>query len=799
MTGIAMKNSVTILMTGAAGMLRRRAAGDVWRWALLLGGAALLSACGGSDSEPSGQQAAAPLASGAMVLQLGEGTVPADVAQQVLQPAFHVAPVLLAEPEQAAANDGARRAFRTPVPADLQRLSPRRLTVQALRSRHAEAMRSLAPDAAAEPQAVSGVVSTYTPAQIRAAYGLPAVSLATGLTGAQAAAQGGGQTIYIVDAQHDPNLAAELAAFNQKFSLPACASKVIASNAALPLAATSGGCELSVVYSTTGGAMTSQSPGYDAGWATEITLDVQWAHATAPLARIVLIEAPDSSINSLLAAVGLADAMGPGVVSMSFGGSEGNWTASADTAFTTANMSYLAATGDAGAGVSWPAVSSRVLAVGGTTLSYGGAGARSEQVWSGTGGGVSQYTPAPSYQGSAVPGMGSTSGRTVADVAFNADPYTGQYVAVIPAGGATVNWISAGGTSLSTPQWAGLVAIANATRSLAGKAALGAPHAVLYGQIATAPDSYASAFSDIVSGSDGLCAACSAKVGYDQPSGLGTPNAANLLGALSGVAPVSAPVVTPATISGQVGTALSFNVSVSSVNPVSFALSDAPAAMNISGPGAVSWPVPVAGSYAINVIATDSKNGLSGQGVYTVVIAAPTAPVLTAATINGKAGVPLSFTVPVTSVNPVSFTLSGAPTGMSIGSSSGVISWSKPVLGNYAVTVVARDTKTGMSGQAMYMFSIAAGQAGPVITAPFLTGVAGRPLIGAIGFTDPNGGAISVSISGVPMGMMFWINGMNIMASWSTPLPGNYQLKITATDSTGATAQATMPITVFAR
>src|SRR5471032_2688624 len=795
-----MKNNVTTLMAQVASAVRRGAAGDALRRALLVGGAALLSACGGSDSEPAGQQQAAPLASGATILQVGAGAVPADVAQQALQPTFHVAPVLLAPPEQAGIGDALRLAARTQVPADLQNLSPRRLTVQTLQARHAEAMRSLAPDAAVTPQAAAGVVTTYTPAQIRAAYGLPALPATTDLIGAQAVAQGAGQTIYIIDAQHDPNLIAELAAFNQKFALPTCATKVIASNAGLPLGAASGtSCELSVVYSTAGGAMTSQSPSYDSGWATEITLDVQWAHATAPLARIVLIEAPDSSINSLLAAVRLANAMGPGVVSMSFGGSEGNWTAAADSAFTVANMSYLAATGDAGAGVSWPAVSSHVLAVGGTTLSYGGAGARSEQVWSGTGGGVSQYTPAPSYQGSAVPGMGSTSGRTVADVAFNADPYTGQYVAVIPAGGATVNWISAGGTSLSTPQWAGLVAIANATRSLAGKAALGAPHAVLYGQIATAPDSYASAFSDIVSGSDGLCAACSAKVGYDQPSGLGTPNAANLLGALSGVAPVSAPVVTPATISGQVGTALSFNVSVSSVNPVSFALSDAPAGMNISGAGAVSWPVPVAGSYAINVIATDSKNGLSGQGVYTVVIAAPTAPVLTAATINGKAGVPLSFTVPVTSVNPVSFTLSGAPTGMSIGSSSGVISWSKPVLGNYAVTVVARDTKTGMSGQAMYMFSIAAGQAGPVITAPFLTGVAGRPLIGAIGFTDPNGGAISVSISGVPMGMMFWINGMNIMASWSTPLPGNYQLKITATDSTGATAQATMPITVFAR
>src|SRR5471030_1116560 len=789
-----MKINVTTLMAQVASAVRRGAAGDALRRALLVGGAALLSACGGSDSEPAGQQQAAPLASGATILQVGAGAVPADVAQQALQPTFHVAPVLLAPPEQAGIGDALRLAARTQVPADLQNLSPRRLTVQTLQARHAEVMRSLAPGAAVTPQAAAGVVTTYTPAQIRAAYGLPALPATTVLTGAQAVAQGAGQTIYIIDAQNDPNLIAELAAFNQKFALPGCATKVIASNASLPLGAASGtSCELSVVYSTAAGAMTSQPPSYDAGWATEITLDVQWAHATAPLARIVLIEAPDSSINSLLAAVRLANAMGPGIVSMSFGGSEGDWTASVDSTFTAANMSYVAATGDAGAGVSWPAVSSHVLAVGGTTLSYNGAGGRSEQVWSGTGGGVSQYTPAPNYQNSGV------AGRTVADVAFNADPYSGQYVAVIPVGGSAVNWISAGGTSLSTPQWAGLMAIANATRSLAGKTALGAPHAVLYGQIATAPDSYASAFADIVSGSDGLCAACSAKTGYDQPSGLGTPNAAGLLAALSGVTPVSAPVVTSATINGQVGTALSFSVSVSAVNPVGYALSGAPAGMSINGAGAVSWPVPLAGSYAVTVIATDSKSALRGQGVYTIVIAAPTAPVLKAATINGKAGVALSFTVPVTSVNPVGFSLSGAPAGMSIGGSSGVISWSKPVLGNYAVTVVARDAKTGLSGHAVYTLSIAAGQTGPVITAPFLTGVAGRPLAGVIGIADPGGGAISVSISGVPMGMMFWVSGMNIMASWPTPLPGNYQLKITAVDSNRSIAQATMPITVFAR
>jgi subtilase family serine protease len=176
--------------------------------------------------------------------------------------------------------------------------------------------------------------------------------------------------------------------------------------------------------------MTGTAPAYDAGWATEITLDVQWAHATAPLARIVLIEAPDASLNSLLGAVKLANTMGPGIVSMSFGAPEGNWTSSVDSVFTGAGMTYLAATGDSGAAVSWPSVSSNVVAVGGTTLTYTGTGTRSEVGWTGTGGGISAYTATPSYQNNTVPGLGSVPHRAVADVAFNADPASGQYVAV---------------------------------------------------------------------------------------------------------------------------------------------------------------------------------------------------------------------------------------------------------------------------------------------------------------------------------------------------------------------------------
>jgi subtilase family serine protease len=855
--------------------------------------ATLLSACGGggADSASSSQVAPTMLASATTTLQLNVPDLPDAAATQSALPTFHVAPVLLNAPDDADAADNAASAHAGPrlqgVPTEFGNLSTRRLTVQTLESvRQRRALGAQAPAAAgtAAPMASGSVVATYSPAQIRAAYGLPALSaVGTALSALQAAQLGAGQTIYLIDAMHDPSVVAELAAFNQKFGLPACTTKTIASSTSLPLpAASSAGCEFSLVYNTAGGTMTGAVPAYDSGWATEITLDVQWAHATAPLARIVLIEAPDATLNSLLGAVKLANAMGPGVVSMSFGAAEGNWTASVDSAFIGAGMTYLAATGDNGAGVSWPAVSSNVVAVGGTTLTYSGTGARSEVSWSGTGGGTSLYTATPSYQTSAVPGMGTLAHRTVADVAFNADPTTGQYVAVISPGSTAVTWLSAGGTSLSTPQWAGLIAVANATRSLSAKPALGAPHAALYNQIATVPGTYASAFADITKGTDGTCVTCSAKVGYDPLTGLGTPNATSLLSTLVGsTAAVTAPVVTPAGIGGRVGTALSFTVSVTAANPVTYTLSGAPTGMNISSAGVVTWAAPVAGTYSVTVTAKDSKTGLSGQGLYTVSIAAPAPPVVSAATVNGMVGMALSFTVSVTAPNAVSYTLTGAPTGMSISnagvatwaapvagtyavtvtakdsvtglsgqgvttvviaaqpapvvasatvtgkpgtalsftvsftapnavsytlsgapagmsiSTAGLVSWANPVLGSYSVTVIAKDSKTGLSGQGVYTVKIAT--AGPVITAAAMTGVAGKALAGTISISDPGATSLSVSISGVPLGMSFSLSGLNINANWASPVLGSYTLKVSVVDSAGLSAQVNVPITITAK
>lgn len=773
---------------------------------LSAGALAILSACGGGNGGSTVlPSATAELASGSTTLSLDSDALPEAAATQLALPTFHAAPLLLIEPDDSDAVDHSASAHAGPrlqaVPAEFASLSTRGLTVQALSS--AQRAHALgASESSATPLASTSIVATYSPAQIRAAYGLPALPASgTILTAAQAAQLGAGQTIYIVDAKHDPSVAAELAVFNQKFGLPTCTTKAIAATSALPLpAAATGGCELSVVYATAAGAMTANAPAYDAGWATEITLDVQWAHATAPLARIVLLEAPDASLNNLLGAVKLANAMGPGVVSMSFGSTEGSWTNSVDAAFGAANMSYLAATGDSGAGVYWPAVSPKVVAVGGTTLSYSGSGARSEIAWSGTGGGTSQYTPTPSYQSAAVPGLGTVAHRTVADVAFNADPSTGQYVAVMTPGSTTVSWLSVGGTSLATPQWAGLVAVANATRALSGKSALGSPNAVLYGQIGSVPGTYASAFSDIVKGSDGSCATCTARAGYDPLTGLGTPNVTSLLGTLSGASiAATAPVVTGAAISGKVGTSLSFTVSVAAPNAVSYSLSGAPAGMTISNLGAVNWPTPVAGSYSVTVSAKDNTTGLSGQGVYAITIEAPAtaaAPVVASATVSGKPGTALSFTVGVTAANPVSFSLGGAPTGMLI-NSAGVVSWASPVAGSYSVTVTAKDSKTGLSGQGVYTVKIST--AGPVITAAAMTGVVGKALSGSIVISDPGATSLSVSISGAPMGMSFSASGLTLTAAWPTPVLGSYSLKVSVLDSAGLSATSTVPISVNAK
>lgn len=776
-------------------------------WPLAALAAALLASCGGG-STTDGEAARDGEAAASVTTLSSSADLPTPVpAELMARPAFHIAPVLLSEPGMQDAADPSASASMEPrsttIDAGLATLSTRHLTPDRIKAAIAQGLQAPSADGTGEARAAS-VVTTYTPAQVRAAYGLPALPVAGAKPTAQQAAQmGAGQTIYIVAARHNPNAAAELATFNQKFGLPACTAKVMPPSTALPLPAPSAtaGCELWQAYATSAGGLTSTAPAYDAGWATEIALDLQWSHAIAPAARIVLIEAPDASVGALTAAVRLANAMGPGQVSMSFGAPEGSWSGGLESAFTGTRMGYLAATGDWGAGVMWPAASPSVLGVGGTSLTYTGTGVRSEVAWSGTGGGTSAYFATPAYQQSGLPGVGSVARRTVADVAMNADPSTGQYVAVMPQGGGAVQWLSAGGTSLSTPMWSGLMAVAGALRAQAGGDALGRPHATLYGTVGAQPASYAAGFLDVAAGSHGTCAACTARSGYDQLTGLGTPRAADLLGQLAGsTVAAPPPVVGSAAVSGLAGQPLSFTVSVTSANAVSISLAAAPAGMAVSGTGVVTWAAPVPGSYAVTVTARDTKTGLSGQGTYTVTIAAPLPPSVPGGSISGTAGVPLAFSGAATSVNPLRYALSGAPSGMVIGA-DGSVTWPSPVQGTYAVTVAATDTKTGLTGRGTYSVRIAAAGSGTapgglsVAAAPW-TGTAAQALTGTITVSAPGASWLSVTITGAPLGMGFSIQGTTVTARWPSPVAGSYKLTIVARDSLGRTAQATVPVTI---
>jgi subtilase family serine protease len=322
-----------------------------------------------------------------------------------------------------------------------------------------------------------------SPAQTKAAYKLPAGDTV-----------GGGGTIAIVDAYDSPSIASDLSTFSSQFKLPACTSY--------------NGCFEKHKMSSRLRA--------DGGWALEIALDVEWAHAIAPGAKILLVEARSSSGNDLLSAVDYARSR-PDVkaVSMSWGGSEFPGQDFYDYHFTSNyGAAFFAASGDNGSGAGWPAVSSNVTGVGGTTLNLAADGSvASETAWSGSGGGISNYTSEPGYQQALVTNSGGM--RGVPDVSYDADPGTGFAVYDGTSYYGQWGWWQVGGTSAGTPQWAAIYEAGGTAKNSA-----------LYHD--AAGPSYASMLRDIKSGSNGSCGAvCVAGPGYDFVTGLGSPLSIN--------------------------------------------------------------------------------------------------------------------------------------------------------------------------------------------------------------------------------------------------------------------------------
>ncbi len=198
------------------------------------------------------------------------------------------------------------------------------------------------------------------------------------------------------------------------------------------------------------------------GWEIEEALDVELAHALAPYARIILVEAPTPS--DLYTAVDVASRLvaqaGGGEVSMSWGSSEFQGETDYDAYFKTPGVVYFAASGD-DPGTLYPASSAHVVAVGGTTIARNATTGDflGEATWSDGGGGPSAFVPAPRYQN----GVSYISGamRATPDLAADANPYSGVYVySYIVNDPANTGWVIYGGTSAATPI---VAAIANAT------------------------------------------------------------------------------------------------------------------------------------------------------------------------------------------------------------------------------------------------------------------------------------------------------------------------------------------------
>lgn len=335
-----------------------------------------------------------------------------------------------------------------------------------------------APQATAAPRG-------YGPLQFRGAYGLPASAPA-------------GQTIAIVDAYDDPSVASDLNTYSSQFGLPAC-------NSVNP-------CFQKVNQN---GSASGPFPRSDAGWSLEISLDVEVAHATCANCKILLVEANSSSLADLGAAVKTAAKLGATEISNSYGGSEFSSELSETyaAAYNQPGIAVTVSSGDSGYGsFGFPAALPSVITVGGTTLNLGAGNTYgSETVWSGAGSGCSLYAGAPAWQSFLTACKGK---RGSADVAADANPSTGAAVYDSVKYQGRAGWMQVGGTSLSAPLIAGVYA-------LAGGLPAGTTGAeALYGQLGDG-----AVLHDVTSGSNGSCSTimCKAAVGYDGPTGVGTP------------------------------------------------------------------------------------------------------------------------------------------------------------------------------------------------------------------------------------------------------------------------------------
>lgn len=329
--------------------------------------------------------------------------------------------------------------------------------------------------------------SGYSPAQILRAYYFDRTY------------DGAGQTIALVDAYGYDNIQSDLRVFTQRFDLP----------------------EADLTIDALGDDTTFQQD-----WAIETAMDVQWAHALAPGARLLLVLAASSSVEDLMTAVTYALSRDPDILSLSWGLPETTELTNYHPIFAQSRASCIAAVGDSADTPRFPSISPDVLAVGGTSLRLDRAGNRvgPESLWVNSGGGISQVVDIPAYQRIFGDINTLTGGyRGLGDVSFLADPLMGVAVYCTSNGAATGRWLSGGGTSLGAPAWAAITARIN---QAAGRP-LGRLNPLLYDAAGRTeyqlPQLY---FVDITTGANSIT---EAREGWNFCTGLGSPVVSSLI------------------------------------------------------------------------------------------------------------------------------------------------------------------------------------------------------------------------------------------------------------------------------
>lgn len=357
-----------------------------------------------------------------------------------------------------------------------------------------------------------------TPASLACLYGLAPHTPGCNPNVTVKDSTGGSQTIAVVDAYDDPNAAADLAYFSSQFGLPYSNSK------------------FKVVYAQ--GSQPAEDP--TGGWELEEALDIEYSHAMAPNATIYLVEAASNYDSDLFPAIEVASNLvvcgmtttcpagskGKGEVSMSFAGGEFAQEASLDSFFTTPGVVYLAASGDS-PGVTYPCASPNVICAGGTTdsRSLENGNLIAQITWTEAGGGISSYEPIPKYQSQNPFIAHQLQGyRGVPDLAALANLDTGVWLwDTFPTDGGETGWFIAGGTSLATPLLAGIINSAGdfAASSTAELTKLYSSRG--FSDWGSSTDDRGG-FTDIVYGSCNYYASSYAVPGWDQCTGLGSPD-----------------------------------------------------------------------------------------------------------------------------------------------------------------------------------------------------------------------------------------------------------------------------------